>query len=418
MQPAPKWQEGLFRHSLILLVATQIGNGANLLFQLLMNRRLPDVEYGILATMLSAILILGTPLEALRTAIAHQVSLLIRGGHGGAIKAFLTRWFRVLGGAALIVMMVGLLGSNVLADFFQLPGPAPVRVAAIVMALTLFMSLFAGALQGVQSFGWLAAHGQVWGLTRLLMAALLLYVVKETALMGLLAQGAGVMASIVFGFIALRPIFRRHPEPVTLAISGWSYFLMSFFVLSGYAVLMNADVMLVKRFFDPAEAGLFARAATIGRSIVFLPLPIAGAMFPKVVSTGLASAGDRRVLLKAVAFTALLIIGSATACTLGASYIWHIFTGEFPNPTALLTVRWIIWAMAPLGLTFLLMNFELAQSRFRAASLLVLLAVAYVVAVSVWHETIFHVLTVLTLVSVTSVLVSLGGVFWGMRLTK
>lgn len=400
-------QAGLFRHSILLLIATQVGNVATLLFQVVMMRQLSVTEYGILASMLSLVLIMGTPLEALRTAVAHQTALLVRMGQAGAIKTFWAHWARTLLVASLIITVVALGLSRSLAAFFQLPSAAPVMLTGLIIAGSLFMPYFAGALQGTQSFVWMAVHGQVWGVTRLVMGLLFIAVLGQTAMTGLWAQGAGVVGSIVVGVLALTHILRRHTEEVEVPFAGWSYFVLSLTVLAGYAVMMNADVALVKRFFDPEDAGTFARAATIGRSIVFLPVPIAAAMFPKVVSAGQSTLADRTLLLKAIAFTGVLIGGAGLVCTVGTPLLWLAFTGENAGPDTIQLVRRVIWALAPLGLTFLLMNFEIAQRRFRAPAVLVLLAIAYIVSVSIWHETVEQVVFIMSVVNGTSLVVML-----------
>ncbi len=398
-------QDGLFRHSILLLIATQIGNVCNLLFQMLMMRSLSDVEYGILASMLSLILIMGTPLEALRTAVAHRVALLSRLHQAHAIRHLLKHWARILGMASGVIVMLGLALSYPVAQFFHLPSVLPVLLTVFIIGGTLFMPYFAGGLQGMQAFPWMAAHGQIWGILRFLLALLLVYTVSQTALTGLTAHALGVVASIVFGIYAFYHVMRTESAATDVEFSGGKYFLMSLFVLAGYAVLMNADIALVKRYFSPEEAGLFAKAATISRSIIFLPVPIAAVMFPKVVSSGLSTLADRGILLRAVLFTTALIVVSATVCTWAVDPIWRVFTGEYPDADTRFLVRWILWAMAPLGLTFLLMNFELAQHRFKAPSVLVLLALVYVGGVAIWHESYAHVLLVLTFVSVSSLVV-------------
>ncbi len=401
-------QAGLLRHSFLLLIASQIANVCNMLFQVLMMRSLTVTEYGILAAMLSLIMIIGTPLTAMRTAIAHHVALMTRQGHLERINPFLRRWAGTLILAAFVITVIGAAASPWIADFFKIPQATPVILAVLVMAGSLFMPLFAGALQGLQSFRWLAFQTQIWGVVRLLAALLTVVVIGGTAVAGLMAQAFGVLASIAVGLCALIIALRAHGSDSSWTFSGWGYFLMSLFVLSGFAVIMNADVSLVKRFFEPEEAGVFARAATIGRSIVFLPMPVAIAMFPKVVSSGLLpTGGDRHILGRAVFYTGGLIVSTALVCSVFIRPIWHVFTGEAPDAPTVLLARWVIWALAPLGLTFLLINFEIAQRRFRAPFIVVLIAGLYVTAVAIWHETFTQVLTIMTCVTVGSLLIVL-----------
>ena len=63
--------EGLLRHSFLLMAATQVANVSNLLFQMVMGRALTEVQYGVLSSMLGVVLVVATPMEAVRTAFAH-----------------------------------------------------------------------------------------------------------------------------------------------------------------------------------------------------------------------------------------------------------------------------------------------------------------------------------------------------------
>lgn len=393
----------------MLLVATQVGNLATMLFQIVMMRSLSVVEYGILASMLSLVLITGTPLEALRTAVAHQTALLARVGNGMGIRHVLLRWGRGLTITGVMIVVLTAVLSGRMADYFQWPSPILAMLTGVIIAGSLFIPFVAGALQGMQAFVWMGIHGQVWGVTRVLTALLLLAVIGGTALAGLLAQSIAVVASVAFGvaalFMVLRPMTTGDKDATH---SGREYFLWSLAVLAGYAVIMNADVALVKLFFDPDDAGTFARAATIGRSIVFLPVPIAAAMFPKVVSLGLASTADRLILFKAIGLTCALIALPALVCTLFMPVLWQLFTSEVGDAETLALARRVVWALAPLGLTFLLVNFEIAQRRFRAPAMLIGIAIAYVATVSLAHNnSLFRVVAILACAAAASLVVML-----------
>ena len=78
----------------------------------------------------------------------------------------------------------------------------------------------------------------------------------------------------------------RGVGPAGRGLHGTAGYLgRSFAMLMAFSLLMMMDVLLVKHYV-PGEAESFARAATVARAIIFLPMPIALAMFPKVVSRG------------------------------------------------------------------------------------------------------------------------------------
>ncbi len=403
----------LFRHSLLLLAATQVGNLSALLYQVFLMRSLPPVEFGVAAAMFGAIVIGVIPLDALRTAVAHYAARYCQAGSPGRVRGLVAGWGAVMAVAALGVLGAAAVGRSGLAAFFQLESSEVIVVAAAVLAGSLFMPLFAGALQGTQAFGWLAISGQSWGVFRLLAGMALVWGVQATAGMALLGQGAGVLGCLALGALGLSLVLRGKPQPPTASlVGGASYFAKSLLVLAGYAVLANADICMVKHYFSPEDSGAFARAATIGRGIVFLAMPVAMVLFPKVVSAGAVSAADRRLLLRALGFAAGLVAAASVAAVVLAGWIWHAFVGRTPTAEELGLLRSVLGAMCPLGLVYMMLNFELAQRRFRWAWAAVVCALAYVGGVALWHQSLGQVVAVMAGVNSVALLTLALGMPW------
>jgi O-antigen/teichoic acid export membrane protein len=163
---------------------------------------------------------------------------------------------------------------------------------------------------------------------------------------------------------------------------------------AGYAVLSNADVVLVKHYFDAMQAGAFAKAAMVARIVFFLPLPVAAALFPKVASGGETSYASGRTLLKGV-----LLMGVIVAVTGG---FFLLFPGivlrllaKTADPSLIPIFRGMVLALAPLTLLSALLTYEVAQRRFMVALPLGLCAVGYVVAAEWMHETPLQIVAVL-----------------------
>lgn len=376
----------VLKHGTILLVATLFGSLCNALFHVVMGRALEPAEYGVLASMLSIVLIAGTPMDALRTALTHFAACVVKEGRVGAVKSLVWKGF---GWMALPAMMVGVAGTvlgNEVAGFFQILEPAPVVLTAWVLGLSFFMPIVLGALLGVQAFIWMSVSQHSWGIVRLLAATAFVLWVAKTAAWGIVAQGLGVIATLLLGVWGVYRVVREPAAKLGPRDRMGLYFLQSLAALTGFAVLMNADVLMAKRFFSPDEAGLFARAGTIGRIMVFLTTPIAMAMFPKVASKGESEAQDWRHLAHATVYAVLLLAGGAViASAMPWLPLWILYGDKNPDRSMILLVRAMTWAMAPLGVAMVLLNFEIAQHRFRAAWGLVVCAVAYIIGVCLFH---------------------------------
>jgi len=405
--------EGLLRHSFLLMAATQVANVSNLLFQMVMGRALTEVQYGILSSMLGVVLVVATPMEAVRTAFAHFAARLAAEGRLGDVRALVWRWVRGLTAFGVPLAVAGLVFSGPIAHFFRLETRAPVIITSIMIGGCPYLPIFAGALQGIQRFGWMAISQHGWSVVRLLAGSGLVLAVARTAEWGLVGQTLGVCASLGMGIWGLHRAIGPVPATGEPTRGVKTYFFWSLLILGGFAVLMNADIIMVKHYFEPREAGLFARAGTIGRSIIFLPMPIALAMFPKVASHGAVSEHNWKTLLKAVVLAGVLIAVAMAGFTLLAKFaLLLLFNDRAPGDDMVRLVRCVMWAMSPLSMVFLLMNFELARHRFRQAVLLLPCAVAYVLGVARWHGSVLQVAAVLATVNVTAVVLLAAGLPW------
>ena len=130
--------QNLLRHSALLMAATQVANAANLLFQVVMGRTLDPVQYGVLSAMLGVVLVISTPMDALRTMIAHYASRLAAAQRGVEIRALLGRWFGLLSLVAVPVLAAAGLLNSTFSEFFRLGeqrGPIPLTGAILAGSL-------------------------------------------------------------------------------------------------------------------------------------------------------------------------------------------------------------------------------------------------------------------------------------------
>ncbi|MFH0907616.1 MAG: hypothetical protein V1929_02495 [bacterium] len=408
-----KHDEELVRHGILLMAAAQISSVCNILFHGAMGRLLPGPEYGILSSMLAIMLIIGTPIEALRTAFAHYAARAVQDNDRGRILTLMKLWSRRLAWVAVAAVLIGVFASHHIAAYFHMTDTRPVLLTAVVTAGLLYVPLFAGALQGAQSFIWMSVCLQGLAVVRLVVSVLVVWFVTRTATAGVFGQAVGVAAVLVIGLKGLQDTVRgeKPADVVTGGVGG--YLAQSLVMLSAFAVVMNIDVMLVRHYL-PEEATRFARAATLGRAIIFLPMPIAFALFPKVVSTGGMTKSSRGLLLKAIGMALVIIGAGLVVCSIVPQLPLRIMYGDTDPQTGHL-FRLMIWALTPMALTYLLMNFEMAQHRFTMTPAMTACALGYVGGVIFWHDRPEHIIAVLAVVSTLSAIAFLAGIPWRVK---
>lgn len=375
---------GFYRHGALLMVGTLLGALFNAAFHVVTGRALPEGEYAALVAMLGIILALGQPMLAIQNTVAHYVSRLVALGRAPEVFPFFAKAApaRLLLPLAPLCALLAAVAHPWLSRFWPVP-PSLLCLVAALVPLTLWMSLFSGLWQGLQDFPRLAFIPQLWGVVRFALAALAVAVGLRTAIWPLAAQLLGVLLVMALGFAYLIP--RRPADPAPLrpcpGAPPLAYLLQAALALAAFGVLMNFDTSLALHH-HPGDAPLFAKAATIARTAVFLPVPLAAALFPKVSSDGELPPDSRRLLFRALSAAALVLACVLAACLLLPSLPWLVLYGPCPAPdlpAARALVRALSLAMTPLAFAYLLLNFEISQSRFRRPLLLLPLALLYVV---------------------------------------
>ncbi len=229
-------------------------------------------------------------------------------------------WRAWVGGilAALFLLVF----RNLIAGYLNLPGPVPVTLMAIGAAFYVPLGSRRGYLQGSCSFRHLALNVVAEGMVRL--GGSLLAIKLGYGVTGVI--GANVAAVVMAYLLAIPTPWTKvayHPEPISVAFREGLQ-AITFFV--GAVIINNFDIVLVKHFFPPAEAGLYAAVALVGRVIYVLSWSAVSGMFPIAAGTR-SQKRDHGVL----ATSLLLVLGIGFSITMGLwlapAWIWTTLFG-------------------------------------------------------------------------------------------
>jgi O-antigen/teichoic acid export membrane protein len=408
-------RDGLFSHGILVMFLLHMASAANLVFHMAMGRLLDSAEYGVLAAMLGAFFIFYTPLFfSIQNTLSHFSKHLLSENRREDVRYLVWKWVKKTAAVAAPLLFVVLALSSVLAKSFHLDSIGPIVLMAVILFVSILMPIFSGALQGLEKFAWMAAGSHGWTIVRLGAGILLVGLLSPTVEVAFIAHLLGVLICL---WVGLRGLCRAIPNPVPTGkpiekVGG--YFFGSLAALFFYAVLMNAGVVMVKIFFpDEAVYGPYARAFMIGRMVVFLSLPLASVLFPKVSARQGMTSESLGSLLKAVILSSILVGG-----IVGFFLIWPcvplaaMFGDWNPLLETMNLVRWVVLSMSPLGLVFLVMNFELAQNRFALLLPVGAFALLFVVGFSLYHPSVIWVAFWLLAATSLSLLSLIGLVAW------
>ncbi|HZI33650.1 MAG TPA: hypothetical protein VFF11_15015, partial [Candidatus Binatia bacterium] len=134
--------------------------------------------------------------------------------------------------------------------------------------------------------------------------------------------------------------------------------------------------IFAKAYFNDDQMAPYVAAGTLSRALLWLVLPLASVMFPKIVH---ASAKAEKSNLFGI-----VVLGTAALATCGGLGLWLVgpwvvklvFTNNYVAATTAL-IPWYAAAMVPLAMANVLVNDLLARSRFGVVPFMVVLAVAY-----------------------------------------
>jgi hypothetical protein len=205
----------------------------------------------------------------------------------------------------------------------NLPDPALISLLALGTAFYIPLGARRGYIQGIHAFGALAINFILEGLVRL--GGVFLFVA-----LGLGVQGA-VLASVVAVIVTY---FAARPSPSATPFGSWRISIpflegvQAIVFFSGQAVINNFDIVLVKHFFPPGEAGLYAAVALVGRLITMCAWSVVNAMFP--VSAGASSDDDERspVLFTSLSLVFIILTVLIAALWMVPDLLWKILFGS------------------------------------------------------------------------------------------
>jgi O-antigen/teichoic acid export membrane protein len=153
-------------------------------------------------------------------------------------------------------------------------------------------------------------------------------------------------------------------------------------------------MMFVKAYFPGDDAAFYLSAGTLSRGLMWLVVPLATVMFPKIVHS--VARSEKSNLLGVVLLgTAILAAGGAVGLTILGPWIVKLAYSKAYVSVAAAVLPWYAWAMVPLSLAYALVNHLLAREQFRIVPVLLLLAAAYGVALTQFHDSLIMVLKTL-----------------------
>ena len=339
-------RDSLTKYMGVMFIASMLANVANYFFHIFMSRALGPGDYGILASLSSLFLILSVPIGTIQTTVAKYTS------HFKALENYI-RISQLFSTSLKKLFLIGIVSflifigfSKYIASFLQTPSLLPIIIIGTCLPVSFILPLIWGELQGLQEFNYLGSNIVLQAFSKLALGILLVYLGWRVngALLGYVLSP---LIAFSFAIIYLLHIFQRQKNAEnsqetfqdskhfqkldsTIEYSSKDSFpkeilnfsekqigLPNIFIYSlpvaltilCFTLLTNGDVLLVKHFFVPYQAGYYSAASIVAKIIIYLPGAIGIVMFPKTSELYALNQDSLGVLKKSLLYTVIICGG-------------------------------------------------------------------------------------------------------------
>jgi O-antigen/teichoic acid export membrane protein len=376
--------------SMIMLLSSVFVGGMNLIYNFFVAHKLGADKFGHASVVYTLLMLLSSVTLSFQLVCSKFVARSESGKEKLAIYKLLHRWSWVCG-VLLGTLIAGTSGA--ISRYLNLPARTLIILLALATVFYVPLGVRRGFMQGTYDFRPLALNFSLEVIVKLLGA---LAFIGSYGVQGVVGA---MTASVIVAYLVGIPRKQHVGEATGTTLRagmGEGIQAVAFFI--GQVIINNLDIILVKHFFDPTQAGVYAAVALVGRVVYMLSWSVVSSMFP--FSAGL-RAGDRRG--HAVLTTALgLVVGISGlfvfAVWIAPPRLWHaLLGGGFPSGqhlfySSLLILYATTTSLYALGVV--LMTYEISRKIGNVSWVQLGFSGAIVAGIYMFHATLYEVILV------------------------
>jgi O-antigen/teichoic acid export membrane protein len=348
--------------TIILLSGSGLATAINFAYNVAVARLLGPQGFGHATAVYTLLTLISAVTLAFQLITAKVVA---QQGFEGGKSAVYRDFHRGAWGCGILVALLLLLFRREIAGYLNLSGSVLIVLLTIGVAFYVPLGSRRGYMQGAYGFRSLATNLVLEGAVRL--GGSLLLVMLGFGVRGVIAANA---VAIAVAYLAIAPkVAAPIPNPLRFGYAVRETSLAMLF-FSGQVLINNCDIVLVKHFFAPTAAGLYAAVAMVGRVTFAFSSAVVNSMFPVVAGTR--DEERKSPLLIVTSLLLVLAIGSAMALSLcfTPAWIWTTFFGSgfqlpgphgFPYLLALYAVTTVIYSLSVVVITYE-MSYKIANT--------------------------------------------------------
>lgn len=379
----------LLTGSLVMVLGSNLHNVGQFVYHFLMGRLLGKVQYGDLASVISILGLISIIQLSFGLTIVKYISSAKEKGIVSNFIKWVHAWSLWLGIAISILLF---LLSPFIIKFLNITRPEIVYFLVPVLFLSVLLNSYRSILQALLSFNKYALSLISEVVVKLIFAIILIFLGYKL-LGAMFAFMMGALCAFVLTRLFLSPHFRgrkgKMPEISPLVRYSFPVFIQGLALTSMY----STDLILVKHFFSPEDAGIYASLAVLGRIVFFIGSPITNVMFPLIARRH--SHGES---YHSIFYLSLILV---LCISLPVVLFYFLFPkiplGILYGPQFLDGAPYLWWFgifMGLLGASTLFVQFYLSIGKTKVVSLFVLAAILQFILIWFIHPNLLSVIQV------------------------
>jgi len=394
------------KNIILVFLGTALLNFFNFLYQLLMAHKFSPEDFAAFNSLLSLSVLVGTPLVAVSTAITKYTAEFNARGELSKIRVLLSGFFKIGLVSSLALILIFSVSAPWIMSSLKIPSLSAVYLFAVLIGVSCLSAVVNGGLQGLESFAWVMASSVISAFSKLFFA--LAVVIFGLGISGALSGFIlSTLLAVVIVVYPLRGIITFGALGEKADYKGiFAYTLPVAVNTFCFSAMVNMDMVMVKHYFEPYQAGIYSLSQMLGKVFLFLPAAIFMVMFPRASHLNAKNDSTLHILNRSILYAGALCLVAFSFYNIFPVFSLKILTGKsFSESIAL--GRFFSVSMSFFALYWVISLYFLSLKDTRFLKYAVFFTVIQFIAIIFFHSSLYQVQLALCVNSITLFIISL-----------
>ena len=380
--------------SAIVFIGSNAANLFHFLFNFFMVRNLTPASFGDISALISLIALSTTPASATVPMIINFAARFYAKNEMAHIRGLFFKLSKVLYSIGIGIFICFIIFSSWIGAFFNIHSPVLLYITGFIVFIGYISTTHSGLLQAKLAFTFISVTNLIGSVIKVFLGIFLVFL-GFGAIGAMIAYALTSAISYFISFIQLPFIFDKKikSEPISFMklLSYGGPAAIAMYTLTSF---VTTDILLVKHFFNPQQAGIYAVISLAGKVIFFFTAPIATVLFPLVAQKHEKKENYTNILFLAILFILIPSLGLTACYYIFPEFILLLFNQQKYSNVMTPYLGFFGVFMTLYSLIFVLTNFFLSIGKTKIYIPLVIGALLQVGLLWIFHDSFFQIISI------------------------